>query len=45
MEPWLVVIDMQHAFGDPTSGWYAEGYDAITPVVDEPTFSKWTPAH
>lgn len=34
MEPWLVVIDMQHAFGDPTSGWYAEGYDAITPVIE-----------
>lgn len=100
--PWLVVIDMQHAFGDPCSGWAAEGYAEIvptierliacctprvvftrfvrdpnepgawpayydrwasfrvapedpvwaltvpaaenTPIIDEPTFSKWTPA-
>ena len=98
--PWLVVIDIQHVFTEPGSGWYAEGaaetvaaierlmphfagrtvltrfvrdpeeagawasyYDtwsefrlapdhqrwelslpapAGAPVVDEPTFSKWT---
>lgn len=34
MDPWLVVIDMQQAFAEPTSGWYCEGYDAIVPVVD-----------
>lgn len=33
-EPWLVVIDMQRAFGDPASGWAAEGYDEVVPVVD-----------
>jgi nicotinamidase-related amidase len=101
-EPWLVVIDIQHVFTDPASGWCTEGSDAAmaviedlagrfrgrtvltrfvrdptesgawtayydkwtefrldpsdprwdlsmplpagAPVVDEPTFSKWTPA-
>lgn len=33
--PWLVVIDMQHAFGDPSSGWVAEGYAEIAPVVEK----------
>ncbi|MFG2523371.1 cysteine hydrolase family protein [Streptomyces sp. NPDC048527] len=33
--PWLVVIDMQVAFGDPASGWATEGYEAIEPVVSE----------
>lgn len=33
--PWLVVIDMQHAFGDPSSGWVAEGYADITPVIQQ----------
>jgi len=37
MEPWLVVVDMQRVFGDPTSGWYAEGYDEITPVIERLT--------
>lgn len=31
--PWLVVIDMQQAFGDPTSGWAAEGYAQVVPVI------------
>ncbi len=31
--PWLVAIDMQHAFGDPSSGWVAEGYGEIVPVI------------
>lgn len=25
---------MQRAFGDPASGWAAEGYDEIVPVVE-----------
>lgn len=32
--PWLVVIDMQTAFGDPSSGWVAEGYAKIVPVIE-----------
>lgn len=35
--PWLVVIDMQHAFGDPASGWVAEGYADVVPVVEKLT--------
>lgn len=35
--PWLVVIDMQHAFGDPSSGWVAEGYAEIASVVEDLT--------
>ena len=31
---WLAVIDMQSAFGDPTSEWSAEGYAEIVPTVD-----------
>ena len=31
--PWLVVIDMQRIFGDPTSRWATPGYNAIEPVV------------
>jgi nicotinamidase-related amidase len=34
-EPWLVVIDMQRAFGDPDSGWAAAAYGDIVPVVDD----------
>ncbi|MFI1291770.1 cysteine hydrolase family protein [Streptomyces sp. NPDC020792] len=33
--PWLVVIDMQVAFSDPASGWAAEGYGSIEPVVSD----------
>jgi nicotinamidase-related amidase len=31
--PWLVVVDMQRAFGEPGSPWCAEGYAGIEPVV------------
>ena len=31
---WLAVIDMQSAFGDPTSEWSAEGYAEIVPTVN-----------
>ncbi|HEY0890442.1 MAG TPA: cysteine hydrolase [Nocardioides sp.] len=34
-EPWLVVIDVQHAFTDPASGWYAEGSDAAIAVIGQ----------
>jgi len=34
-EPWLVVIDLQRAFGDPASGWAAQGYDEVVPVVGQ----------
>lgn len=33
-EPWLVVIDMQVAFGDPTSEWFTPAYQEIEPTVD-----------
>ncbi len=32
-DPWLVVVDMQRAFGDPASRWAAPAYDAAEPVV------------
>jgi len=32
-EPWLVVIDIQHVFTDPSSGWSTEGSDAAIPVI------------
>lgn len=32
-EPWLVVIDVQHVFTDPASGWYAEGADRAVAVI------------
>ena len=32
-DPWLVVIDMQRIFGDPTSQWATPGYSSIEPVV------------
>jgi len=31
--PWLVVIDMQVVFGDPSSAWFTPGYAAIEPTV------------
>jgi nicotinamidase-related amidase len=31
---WLALIDMQSAFGDPTSEWSAEGYAEIVPTVN-----------
>jgi nicotinamidase-related amidase len=31
--PWLVVIDMQRIFGDPTSQWATPGYASIEPTV------------
>lgn len=34
-DAWLVVIDMQHAFGDPSSPWVTEGYAAIVPAVEK----------
>lgn len=34
-QSWLVVIDMQVAFGDPASGWAAEGYPAVEKAVAE----------
>jgi nicotinamidase-related amidase len=32
-DPWLVVIDMQRIFGDPTSQWATPGYASIEPTV------------
>ena len=32
-EPWLVVIDMQVVFGDPTSQWFTPGYPDIEPTA------------
>ena len=32
-EPWLVVIDMQVVFGDPSSAWFTPGYPAIESTV------------
>lgn len=32
-DPWLVVIDMQVVFGDPSSAWFTPGYPAIEPTV------------
>lgn len=32
---WLVVIDLQHVFTRPTSGWYATGSADIVPLVDD----------
>jgi nicotinamidase-related amidase len=32
-EPWLVVIDMQVIFGDPTSQWFTPGYPDVEPRV------------
>jgi nicotinamidase-related amidase len=31
--PWLVVIDMQVVFGEPSSAWFTPGYAAIEPTV------------
>lgn len=31
--PWLVVIDMQAAFAEPSSVWAAPRYEEITPVI------------
>jgi nicotinamidase-related amidase len=31
--PWLVVIDMQVVFGDPSSAWFTPAYAAIEPTV------------
>ena len=36
-EPWLVVIDIQHVFTDPASGWYASGSDAAVSVIQDLT--------
>ena len=33
MTAWLVVIDMQHVFADPSSAWAAPGFDGIRPGV------------
>ncbi|GAB7003445.1 isochorismatase family protein [Nocardioides sp. AN3] len=33
--PWLVVVDIQHVFTDPASGWYAEGADAAVEVIGD----------
>lgn len=32
-DPWLVVVDMQRAFGDPASRWAAPAYAEVEPVV------------
>ncbi|GAB3653708.1 isochorismatase family protein [Nocardioides korecus] len=32
-DPWLVVVDLQHAFTDPASSWYADGSAAAATVV------------
>lgn len=32
---WLVVVDMQAAFAEPTSDWAVDGYASIEPVVSE----------
>jgi nicotinamidase-related amidase len=32
-DPWLVVIDMQRIFGDPTSQWATPGYASIEPTI------------
>jgi len=34
---WLVVIDIQHVFTDPSSGWSTEGSDAAMPVIKDLT--------
>lgn len=34
-QPWLVVVDLQRAFGDPASGWAAPAYAEVVPVVDD----------
>jgi nicotinamidase-related amidase len=36
-EPWLVVIDIQHVFTDPASGWSTEGSDLAIPVISDLT--------
>jgi len=33
MTAWLVVIDMQEVFADPSSEWAAPGFDDIRPAV------------
>ena len=33
-EPWLVVIDPQRIFADPSSEWCAPRFDEIVPVID-----------
>ena len=32
-EPWLVVVDMQHIFGDADSAWATPGFDEIVPRI------------
>jgi nicotinamidase-related amidase len=32
--PWLVVIDVQHVFTEPASGWYAEGAAAAVAAIE-----------
>lgn len=34
-QPWLVVIDMQQVFADPSSEWAASGFDRIVPRVQQ----------
>jgi nicotinamidase-related amidase len=53
-DPWLVVIDMQRIFGDPTSQWATPGYASIEPTIaglvgafgDRVTFTRFVaPEH
>jgi nicotinamidase-related amidase len=34
-QPWLVVIDMQSVFADPSSEWATSGFDRIVPPVQQ----------
>lgn len=40
--PWLVVIDMQHVFGDPGSGWYTPRFEEARAGIRRltPAFGK-----
>lgn len=35
VDPWLVVVDIQHVFTDPASGWYAQGCSEAVSVITE----------
>lgn len=36
-DPWLVVVDMQHIFGDTDSEWSTPGFDDVVPRIRELT--------
>ncbi|MBN9672219.1 cysteine hydrolase family protein [Roseibium aggregatum] len=35
MNDWLLIVDMQPAFGDPESPWYTPGYEACAERIDD----------